>query len=150
MALLCTPVWQTAADAAVIRSYVDWMVHGWTPSNIVSYGRVTVLRETVFGGYETTIAFKEDWWNWQSSAWRFEDIFEDYFVRDPGGTILPNAGVVVFRVGWAAPYIRRSIVIDPGGFPFTQYRAFDFPPPLPDYWMQNGVPAPATPFAYTA
>jgi len=150
MPLLCTPVWQTAPDAACIRSYFDWFVNGWTPSVILSYGRVTVLKETVFGGYETTISFKEQWWDWNSSAWRFEDIFEDYYVRDPGGTILPNAGSIVFRLGWASPYVRRAIVVDAPGSPYTEYRAFSLPPAPPDYWIQNGVPAPNTPFSYTA
>lgn len=150
MAILATPIWDTLPDAACIRSYFDWFVYGWTPSVIVSYGRTTVLTETVFGGYQTTIVFKEQWWEWSSSAWKFADIFEDYFVRDQAGVILPNAGFLHLRLGWAYPYIRRAVVLDIGGFPYTEYRAFALPPPPENYWLQNGVPAPETPFAYVA
>lgn len=148
MPFLCTPVWNFDAQGACLRSYVDWMVHGWTPSNVTSYGRTTVLTETVFGGFKTVITFKEDFWNWSSSAWKFEDIFEDYYVLFPGSGTPANAGVVQFDLHWAAPYIRRAIVIDPGGSPYTQYWAFSVPPAPADYWMQNGVPAPETPFHY--
>ena len=125
-------------------------MHGWTPSTIVSFGRKTVLQETVFGGFKTVITFKEDFWNWASSSWHFEDIFEDYYVTFPGSDVPVNAGLIVFRLGWAAPYIRRAIVIDAGGSPYTEYRAFNLPPPPSDYWNKNDAPAPATPFAYTA
>ena len=144
---LCSPVWVTPPDFRVFRQYVDWYVLGWTPSNIVQLGRENIFEETVFGGYKTYLTFNQRFWNWNSGSWRFADIFEDYYVTPPGSSTPISAGTTRFQITPVNPYFRVSVLIDPAGFPYTQYRYMDLPPGDPDFWYQNGTPAPARPFA---
>lgn len=145
MPFLCAPTWVPSPDARVLRSYHDWVVTGWTPSNVVSYGRTMVLQETVFGGFRTVITISENFWNWSSSHYALSDIFEDYYVLFPGSTTPVFAGAVTFRYGIAAPFFHHAVIADTPGSPYTEYRAFDMPLAEPGYWIENGTPAPARP-----
>lgn len=110
-------------------------------------GRDNIFEETVFGGFRTHLKFKSKFWDWSSGTFEFQDIFEDFYVTFPGSATPANAGVTHFSVRVGHPYFRDAVIVDPAGFPFTQYRFMDLPESDPDYWQQNGTPAPARPFA---
>lgn len=146
MPLLWNPIWVTPADFRAIRSYTDLIVVGWQDGFFVEVGNPFVLQEIPFGGYKFVCKFKDDWWNWQSSAWSLDSIFEDVYAIDWITGLPVNAGdVTVSWRNFVYPYFRSGIVLDMPALD-NHYYWMDFPPAPADYWQQNGTPMPARPF----
>jgi hypothetical protein len=106
--------------------------------HVVSYGRVTILEEEIFGGFRTHITFKENWWEWVSSNWDFEKIFEDFYVTFPGSETPANAlnqhlSFTVSDVG--LPVLKASQPGTPGA---TAYLKFPHNPPF-GYWLPPDI-----------
>ena len=146
MPVLWEPTWSTPPDFAAIRSYTDLIVIGWQDGFFVQTTNPIILQEYPFGGYKFVLKFFDDWWNWQSSAWRFEDIFEDVYAIHPTTLEIVNAGAV--NVSWrsyVAPYFRSGIVLDMPAID-NHYYWMDFPPAPEEYWQRNNTPLPNRPF----
>lgn len=147
MPVLLNPLWRYPADYRVDRAKMDFVGFQGLPSVLIEYGRYTVIEEIVLGGFRYHIRFKEHFWEWNSSFWPLEEIFEDFYVTYPGGTdpIEPGSQTGV-GAGFVPPYTRPGVFLDQ--IYFADYRIWfwQLPTPTGDYWNKNGTPIPAMPF----
>lgn len=133
MPVLWTPHWQYSEDWSVPRQYVWGFALQWQPMFAVQTGQTLVLQETPFGGFQTHIKFRLDWWTWVSSNWRFVDIFEDFYVTAPGSSTPISAldQTLEFTVSdLGLPVLRAAQPAMPGQ---TAYLKFPLNPPV-GYW----------------
>lgn len=94
MPVLADFVWDTPAAYAVERSAVWGVLVVWWDMCAVTIGRETTLREVPFGGYRLVIGVNNSFWGHTSSAWRHDQLLEDFYAIAPGGGPPISAGEV--------------------------------------------------------
>jgi hypothetical protein len=149
MPLLWAPNWTVGARFSLRRSYATVLVVGWNQCHIVSSGRTTVLQEEIFGGYRFHLTIKTHPWDWTSSSYPLEEIFEDVFVTPPESSIPISAGPVTVRYGLIPQLMNYGIILDMAGINHM-YWAQEMPAAPNDYWLPPMPQLPPMPYPYIA
>lgn len=144
MPVLWSPTWTTPPTFSIRRSYASIFVLGWHNATIVQWGRYTILQEIPFGGFRFHYKFTENFWNWSSNSYLFQDIFEDIYVTFPGSSVPVGADPSTVRFGETDPIFRRGIINDMAGVD-RKYYFFPLPPGPDDYWALPRTPLPTLP-----
>lgn len=138
------PNYIPSPEFALQRSYLWGVAVGWWDMTIIQVGQHTILKEIPFGGYELHILFRDNFWTWNSSAWRLDIVIDDIYAKDPGGTVV-NAGNIDIFTAWSpTPNIPElRITCQPNGGVYA-HQVFPSAPPdwYATYWLDN----PTSPF----
>jgi len=145
MPILWIPHWVSAPDFAVQRQQVWGIAVGWWDMSILQYDRESILQEVPFGGYKLVIKFKSHFWDWASSAWRFDDLLEDIYAIDPFTGLIVNALDQYNEIGMTPAGLLCWKMYQPIPPPFIAYLPFP-PNPNPGYWLPPNLSAPTAPF----
>ncbi len=119
------------------RSYLSDMAFTWWEMCVLASGQTLDVRELAgFGGVRVVIKFKSSFWNWNSSCWKIEDIFDDFYAIVPPATIV-SPGVVSWRMVWA--YQFNNYILDLGLTPNAGRSVGQALPAAPPDWY-NQIP----------
>lgn len=149
MPVLWTPVWRNGAQFRVNRAECEWCGLSGFHGFFVETGRYTVIQEIEAGGYQYHVRYKERFWDWNSSFWWIQEIFEDFYVTAPGSSTPISPGSVGISFGWLPPHTHQMMFLDNTFISTPQFYFWGMPPAPLDYWNLNGTPAPELPFSYT-
>lgn len=144
MPVLASFVYPQGAKFALQRQQIPAYVIGYEPGAFaVQSGRYTILQEVVYGGYQVHLKLKEWIWEWDNRGFVLDEIWEDFFVRAPDGSIIP-AGTVyvgwVFSSAWLMPWLQVTIPASGDHYYFQR-----FPAATRAYWCPPRDTLPATP-----
>jgi hypothetical protein len=119
----------------VVRSYISAIALQWQANyTILATGNPFVIRENTFGGYQTHIKLKPEFYAWSSNVYTLDWIFEDWYVTAPGGSPIIPGQPVQFGISTQSNGIPCIYgVWTPSSAP---YIFFSLPPAPPDYWLQ--------------
>lgn len=111
------------------RYHIPRMGWNWASQVVLSSGRSLVMRETLFGGYTVYVTVKPWCWYYSSKTVILAEMFDELYVRDPGGALIAP--------GWPLYY----------GWEVTgQYHqpdaVFGIPGATPNYWVWQPTPPP--------
>lgn len=149
MPLLWSPAWAMGDDFRVNRAECEWVGLSGFRGFFVTTGRYTVIQEIEAGGYQYHIRYKENFWNWNSSFWWYQTIFEDFYVTAPGSTTPISPGTVGVYFGWIPPHTHQTMFLTNTFISIPQFYFVKMPPAPDDYWNKNDTPEPEMPLTYT-
>jgi hypothetical protein len=145
--VLWSPTWPVGERFSVRRSYTTVIVVGWTDSVIVEAGNPTIQQETIFGGFRFHLEFKDYFWQWSSSSYLLQDIFENVYVTFPFSSDPISVGPVNVRYGFVPELQHFGIILDMGGAE-PSYWAQEMPAQPPDFWLPPRPALPPMPYNY--
>jgi len=150
MPVYLNPYWRTPSDFRINRGTLELFGYSWLTGVMLESGRYTVIEENVFGGYRTHIRYKPEFWEWGSGLWKFSEIFEDFYITEPGSTTpIPPGTTTGLSCGWLPPFPHQIVFLDQFYLTTAQFWIWQAPPPPQQFWSNNRIPLPALPLTYT-
>lgn len=136
MTVIVSPVRGKGENFVLARQYTQYFAVGWVQHHAVETGRTIVLEEEIYGGFKLHITLKEDFWNWNSSSWKFIDIFDDFYATFPGSETPVDAldQYFDFEVSPAGVLVARTYQPNEPDFIFHQELPAN---PPSGYWFQH-------------
>ena len=118
------------------RSYVRVFCIEWWNTCVVTWGQACQVREVVgFGGYSVYFKFKDAFWEWNSSSWDPNDVFDDFYAIPPGPFPPVTCPDVAIRTQWGAQFNAWIMVMTVTGNDGTINGGPLLPAP-PTYWKR--------------
>lgn len=145
--ILWSPTWVQSPEFVIPRQYNQLLVVGWQDGFFVSVGNPLIIQEYPYGGYKLVIKLYDDFWNFQSASWKFQDVFEDVYAIHPTTGEHVNVGSVTLRWNLLDPVNQYGILLD---FPAldNHYYFTALPDNPSDYWFQPKPPTIPLPYIY--
>lgn len=128
------------------RNYIQCCVIGWIAHTVVSYSNPYVIQEHTYGGYSLHVKFKDDFYQWSSSAWYLEDIIDDIWIQFPTTGDLHYNANVLFQKSYIPVCQVNAIQINQAGDSGC-YSYFRLPTAPANHWYQP-FPKPSWEYHY--
>lgn len=104
---------------------------------IVQNGPDFIFKEGPFGGYRVRVNFKTSFWNASGSAWRHDDLLDDFYAMAPGSSTPISTGPVNRLILFYPSFMQYVVVIE--SVPNDKHHAFCAWPFAPE---NAGLPNP--------
>lgn len=129
-------------DFTYEREYLWGVRFAWWNHTVVQVGDEMIWQETLFGGYRVHLLFAPNWWLWNSSAWRIENILIDGYGQYPGGGARTPVFDIQVYAAWypgpSFPYITFDCQPNNGSTSFVK-----MPPADPTWYREYFIPPPS-------